>query len=316
VAVEAAIGGPYVWGLLQTVSGVKPWWILAAVLAEIVSMAALARLQRRILRAAGTRLPLALMVRTTYAAYFLNVTVPGGLVVSNVWTVNRLRRMGATTTGATFAAAITLAMTLATFAGMAALAAVLTDPASWASYLPIAVLAACVPTVVLLARRSALSSVVENGTVRLLHLWNRIRHRPPNHGYEAAVTFIADLGAFHPRPRDWIFAAAAAWITWLADFLCLVTGARAVGADELSIAVLIGAWLAGAGATNLTILPGGLGVVDAAMILTLSASAHAPEAATATTVLYRLISFAIVAVVGLAAWVGATWRTVADDRTP
>lgn len=128
---------------------------------------------------------------------------------------------------------------------------------------------------------------------------------------DVVAALVAD-----PRVRmvNLSFAAGAAWATWLADFLCLVAGAQAVEANSLSIAALIGAWLAGAGATNLTILPGGLGVVDAAMILTLSASTNSPTAAAATTVLYRLISFAMVAVLGLTAWCGATWRSAGQDR--
>jgi hypothetical protein len=96
--------------------------------------------------------------------------------------------------------------------------------------------------------------------------------------------------------------------------MCLVAGARAVGADGLSLSVLSAAWLAGAGATNLTVLPGGLGVVDAAMIVTLSANTTSPGTAAATAVLYRLISFAMVAVIGLAAWAAATCHAAVEDR--
>jgi hypothetical protein len=314
VGAEVALGGPYILGLLRKVDHVKPLWLATAIGAELISMEALARLQRRMLQASGTHTLLGRMIRTTYAAYFLNTAMPGGIVVSNLWMINQLKRFGASVTGATFAAAATLVMTLGTFAGMGVLAAALHNPQSWTTLGAVLAAGALVVVTVVLARRSVLARLVERVVTRTLHIWNRVLRRPSEDGHAAVTSFVCDLRAFRPRSRDWVIASGSAWTTWIADFVCLIASARAVGANDLSLATLSSAWLAGAGATNLTILPGGLGVVDAAMILTLSAGTTSPGTAAATAVLYRLVSFAMVALIGLVAWAGASWRAAAENR--
>ena len=68
------------------------------------------------------------------------------------------------------------------------------------------------------------------------------------------------------------------------------------------------AYVAGTGAASLSLLPGGLGVMDAAMIFALTQGGVSTVSATAAVLLYRLISFALVVALGWLVW-GATWLT-------
>ena len=65
--------------LVETVSSfpVVHWpWLVAAMVAEAGSMAAFARAQRRLLRAAGTRLPIGPVMAVTYAGNALSTSLP------------------------------------------------------------------------------------------------------------------------------------------------------------------------------------------------------------------------------------------------
>jgi uncharacterized protein (TIRG00374 family) len=102
-----------------------------------------------------------------------------------------------------------------------------------------------------------------------------------------------------------------AGLNWIADLACLVACSHAIGANGASLAVVTVAFLAGMSASGLSLLPGGLGVVDAAMIIALTQGGVSTVPATAAVLLYRLISFALVVALGWVVW-AATW--LSDHR--
>jgi lysylphosphatidylglycerol synthase-like protein len=79
-----------------------------------------------------------------------------------------------------------------------------------------------------------------------------------------------------------------------------------VGAGGSSLVLVMVAYIAGMSASGLSLLPGGLGVVDAAMIFALTQGGVSTTLATAGVLLYRLISFALVVSLGWIIW-AATW---------
>jgi len=66
----------------------------------------------------------------------------------------------------------------------------------------------------------------------------------------------------------------------------------------LSLSLLLLAYAAGMAASSLSLLPGGLGVVDAALVLTLVAGGIPAASALPAVLLYRLISLGGVVTVG------------------
>ena len=94
-------------------------------------------------------------------------------------------------------------------------------------------------------------------------------------------------------------AEAFGWsmFNWIADVACLAFACYAVG-DAPGLAALAGAYAASKVVNTISPIPGGLGLVEAALVPALIlAGMPAPQALTAT-VLYRLISYALVVVIG------------------
>ena len=71
---------------------------------------------------------------------------------------------------------------------------------------------------------------------------------------------------------------------------------------------LVIAYCAGMAAASVPIVPGGLGVVDAALVLGLVAGGLSGALAVAAVVLYRLISFGFIIGLGWLVWLGLRYR--------
>jgi uncharacterized protein (TIRG00374 family) len=76
--------------------------------------------------------------------------------------------------------------------------------------------------------------------------------------------------------------------------------------------VVVLAYVAGMSASGISLLPGGLGVTDAAMILVLSHGGFGIASATAAVLLYRLVSYVFIAAAG---WVVMSLSLYASHRS-
>ena len=78
LVVEGFILGPYLAKAGHAIASPDGRWLSGALFAELVSMAAFARVQRRMLLTGGSRVSVRSMVALTYAANAVSVTLPGG----------------------------------------------------------------------------------------------------------------------------------------------------------------------------------------------------------------------------------------------
>ena len=85
---------------------------------------------------------------------------------------------------------------------------------------------------------------------------------------------------------------------------------RAVGDAPLSPTAILFAFCAAMSVGTLTIVPGGLGVIDSALVLGLTGGGATLPAAIAIAALYRLISFGLIVGAGWIIW-SVTRRTEA-----
>lgn len=83
----------------------------------------------------------------------------------------------------------------------------------------------------------------------------------------------------------------------------------AVGASGVTVTTLVVAYCSGAAASSVPIVPGGLGGVDAGLILGLVAGGLTSGSAVAVVVLYRLISFGFIIGAGRLVWLAIRHRT-------
>jgi len=278
---------------LHALERARVGWALAAIGAECVSMMAFALLQKCLLKAGGARLTLSWMISMAYAANAIAVSVPFvGSGLATGYAYRELRKRGAD------AAAIGIALTLAgivstvTFAFVAILAAVLSgNPAVAGGGLAAAAIGVTVIGSVVISGRSL------NGRARLRSvaskidaLIDRIRRRA---GGDPSTRVARALGQFgDTRISAATLGLAVAWgvVNWLADALCLVLAIVAVRVAVPWHEVLL-VWTAGAGASTFSPTPGGLGVVDIAMIAALVAAGLREPEAIAAVLLYRTVTF-------------------------
>jgi uncharacterized protein (TIRG00374 family) len=149
-----------------------------------------------------------------------------------------------------------------------------------------------------------------NGAARLARLSARV---PPGFAREAAETVaeVRDRLRGHPGIGFRLFGAG------LAMLLCdVATMAFAFGAFGVWVGVptaFLGFCMASVGAV-FSVLPGGLGTFDAAMVLGFTGLGVPRPAALAATVAYRVIATWLPALLGLFAW--RAWDVGSGKREP
>jgi uncharacterized membrane protein YbhN (UPF0104 family) len=302
LAVEAVLVIPSLGAAFQALTRPDLGWLALAVLAAAASMGMFARLRRRLLRAAGVRVPLPSSVAAVYAANALHATLPGGAAFSTAYNYRWMRRWGASGPVATWSlAAGGLVSTVAL--AVVGLAGSLLAGGGRASAVQLTLELVGVVALATGARQLGRHPEWVTAAGRWgLRRVNRIRRRPPATGGDALDELVEQLRTVRPTGQDWSAAGALALLNWLFDLACLAACATAVGLRGLTLPLLLVAYTAGMAASSLSLVPGGIGVVDAALVLTLVAGGIPEASALPAVVLYRLISFVSAVVVGWAVY--------------
>ena len=282
-------------------------WVAGGICVEFGSMAALAQMERILLRASGARMSLRAMLATAYNGNAIAVAVPViGSAMATAYIYRDLRRYGTRPEQASVALTVAGIFSTLAFAVLAAAGAIISanPAAAWVALVGSAALAAVVGSVLLALRFGAVRSMLEPRAVALLRLAQRVAHRPRGEPRELVATALARVGA--SRVGGWTAGAAflCALANWVADAICLVCALKAAGAPVPWNKILL-IWSAGSGAASLTPVPAGLGVVDVVLIAALSAAGLHPARAVAAVLLYRVITFKIVVSLG---WFGYHYR--------
>lgn len=277
-------------------------WVAVAVGCEAGALIAFSVLHHRLLVAASVRVSLHEVTLATLAANALHLTVPGGAALSTAYTYKRRRAWGATapaTTWTMVAGGVAASLALAAIAfGSALVAGGRPTSLPWL-ILQIAGVAALGAGVVLVARRPGL--LVTAGTWGL-QLLNRVRSRPLDTGVAELAEQIAALQLIELRGRGRAVVGSAALANWVLDIACLAACCAAVGAEGMTLALVLLAYAAATAASSAAFLPGGLGLVDGALLAALVAGGVPSHPALAAVLLYRLVSFVGVAAAGWVAW--------------
>ena len=289
---------------VEALRNLKWWWVLLAVGLEVMSMASIARLQRRMLRAGGTKLPLKSALGITYAGNAISVSLPlAGPEVGTLFAYRQFQRRGATQVTAAWVVLASgvvssLAFTVVVIGG----ALVSTNPAAATAGL-VGGLTLIVPlTLGLVAVRvPAVEAFVERLAVRVLALVQRVIHKPAGDAAEVITHAREEVSELHLSPTSWAMVAMFALLNWLADAGCLAAAVKAAGLPLPGRSIVL-IWSAAAAATTLNLTPGGLGVVEAALIAGLVATGLPTSEATTAVLAYRLVSFWLVLAIGWIAY--------------
>jgi uncharacterized protein (TIRG00374 family) len=281
---------------------VKWWWALPALLAELASIGSLAHSQQYLLCAgSGKRLSLRSALASIYAGTALSISLPFiGSGVGTAYVYRHWRARGVDSAVVSWALTVSGLMSTLAFALLAAVGA-LTSRSVAAAVVGLAgALLSVLPVVLLLIAvrypkaRHRLARVVHG----LLAVCRKLIHHPgPNadQAFEALLDRIASLRA---KPKTYVAAFLMALRNWVAECTCLAWSIEAAGAPipwhGLLLVYCIGVTAGSAGVT-----PGGIGIVDAALIGGLTAAGLTASHAVTAVVLYRLISLGLVVSTGV-----------------
>jgi uncharacterized membrane protein YbhN (UPF0104 family) len=140
----------------------------------------------------------------------------------------------------------------------------------------------------------------------LLHapiaVFNRLRRHPATDGQDRVSGFIDQLRAARLRPADAIAAVMYALLNWLLDAGALWLCFYAVGEHSPSPTATLLAFCAAMAAGSVTVIPGGLGIIDSALLLGLVTGGTTLPVAVAVVVLYRIVSFGFIIGLGWYFW--------------
>ncbi|WP_240670612.1 lysylphosphatidylglycerol synthase transmembrane domain-containing protein [Actinoplanes solisilvae] len=290
---------------LGALTGSDYRWITLAVALQALSIAAFAWQQRQILKAFGVRISLPFATAVTLARTAISISMPVGSAVSAGYAGKQYLRVGATKE---IAAASMIVSGLASIGGLAVLyvgggAALLTrDPTLLSGAQPLAVvagLAALTTGAVLLGRRLMRRPVPAAATAEA-------RPKPDNRiAAFLRRTLASAREAWQAgaalRAREWIVGTLYYAVNWLTDLLCLAATCHAVGLP-VGITTLAGIYLGVQIVRQVPLTPGGVGVIDTALVAGLTAAGATAVTAAAAVLIYRLIScWVLIPAGGLAA---------------
>ncbi|GAA0581476.1 YbhN family protein [Paractinoplanes ferrugineus] len=301
---ELALGWHSLAGAVGHLRAPHPGWLTIAVLAEIASMGAYARMQRRLLLSAGINRPITDHLALAYAAHSLSVTLPGGPAFSTRFNYQQMIRFGATPAIASWCIALSGILSATALAAVTTAGALAAGGATHWRHL--AALGVATVLLVLGIRQVIHRPALVSVPVTWL---NRLRRRPAADGGDRVRSFVEQLRSARLHPGHGMAAAVFAVLNWVFDAVCLWLCCRAIG-DHVNLAPVLLAFCAAMAAGTITIIPGGLGIIDSALVLGLLAGGVPTSAAIAAVVLYRLISFGFIIGLGWISWLVMRRRTL------
>jgi len=314
VVVLWAVGGQRgeLQGALSYLEDLKWQWVLTAAAAEILAIVAFGALQRVLLEAGDVQAGLGDMTAIAFAGNAIQNSLPAGPLWSNVFAFRQFKRRGADDVLAVWVLVATSIASAASLALVAALGLIFARNQNVA--LDLLALAGGVVGLLLivryLLRRHHWTLAVATGAVRLSQ---RVIRRPRGDAKELVDDGWSRLTAVAPGRGVWAQAFGFAAANWLWDCLTLALCFMAVG-EGVPWQGLLLAYGAAQLAVNIPITPGGLGVVEGSLTIALVAYGGPKEATVAAVVLYRLISFWGLLVVGWVAWAALAYQTRRQER--
>jgi putative heme transporter len=262
-------------------------WLALAGLAELASLAYLSRMQRRLLRAGGTRISRGTSLALVFAQSAMSMSFP------------QYRARGA---DQALSAWVLVVSGIASNAALAALAFAGAEAADLGGVVltvvvSILLLALLVGLTILGRQRSAIEALAG----RMLRWLKRRVGRPKGDPDALVGDAMRQIGTIHASRTDLVLVAVAALMNWGTDLLCLVCSFRALHAHPPWPGIIV-AFTFGQLASSIPFLPGGLGLVEGSVAASLVAYGTPRSIALAVVLIYRLISFWAVIAVGWILW--------------
>jgi putative heme transporter len=300
VAIVLAVEVALVWDQLakawQSLYSAKWWWLLAAVMAAGASMHSFAQIQRTLLKSAGVQINQWRSEAAFYAANSLSTTLPGGPVLSATFLLRQQRIWGASTLVASWQLVMSGVLQAVGLALLGLGGAFFLG----AKNNPFSLLFTLGGFVALLLLAQAVASrpeLIDGIGVRVLSWVNSIRGKPADAGLKKWRETLNQLESVSLGRRDLAVAFSWSLFNWIADVACLGFAAYAAGGTA-SVAGLTVAYAAARAVGSIPLMPGGLLVVEAVLVPGLVTSGMSLPGAISAMLIYRLISWLLIAAIG------------------
>jgi putative heme transporter len=303
-------------------------FIVAAVGFEIASQVFNVVVQHRLLRRAGSSIRLAGIFRLVLAQNAVGLAVPAGPAVASHFSYKQIRRRGTNGSAAAWVVAASNVV------GMLALGMFGAFTTTGTSVLTLAVAALLIGALVVLILLVKSPQRLHGPLIALIRVIDRVRRKPqtasPAARADRADRHLARLSVVHLGWKDWLVVGTFALAAVAADcgvWLCAshamitspqrcLTATTAVRAAQActnfhppTFSALFVAYAAGQLALAIPFLPGGIGLVESFMTATLVTAKTRAIPALSAVLLYRLVSFWAVVLIG-----GTMWLTLRGDR--
>jgi putative heme transporter len=274
LAIEVALAWDQLAKAARSLYTAKWWWLLASALAAVLLMHSFAEVQRTLLASAGLRVRELRSEAAYYAANALSTTLPGGPVLAATFLLRQQRVWGASTLVASWQlvmSGVLQAVGLALLGlGGAFFLGARNNPFSL-----VFTLGGFVALLLLAQAVASRPELIDGIGGRVLSMFNSIRGRPANTGLAKWREMLCQLESVSLSRRDMATAFSWSLVNRFADVACLGFAAYAAGAHA-SLGGLTVACAAARAAGTIPLLPG----------------------AVSTMLIYRLISWLLLAAVG------------------
>jgi uncharacterized protein (TIRG00374 family) len=268
-------------------------WVLAAVAAAMASMHSFAQIQRTLLRSAGVEVHQWRSEAAFYAGNALSTTMPGGPVLSATFMYRQQRIWGASPVVASWQLVMSGVLQVVGLA-LIGLGGAFLLGASKSPFSLIFTLGGFLALLLLAQAVASRPDLIDGIGVRVLSWFNSLRGKPLHTGVDAWREHLAQLESVSLSRRD--LTIAFSW-SLFADVACLAFAAYAAGGKP-SLAGLTVAYAAARAVGSIPLMPGGLLVVEAVLVPGLVSSGMTLAAAISAMLIYRLVSWIFIAVIG------------------
>lgn len=280
----------------------NPWWTAAAVAAIAVSISAMSEMMISLLRSVDVRPPRRSVYALTLTCNSVALTFPGGTAIAIAMGFREQMKWGASSMIATWYAVVSGVISAAGLAiyGLVAFYVLGAQLNGWTLIGSVAVLCALLAAIKWSASNLEKVEVV---VLRLLGWGNRRLGHPENRGADKVANYIDTLRTVDLPLHRILIALMYSLINWGADWVCLLFCLWAMGVHPSIPSVML-AFVTMKIVGTAQVTPGSLGTVEATLVATLVATGLPSATAFAATVLFRLISFALLAIVGWIVFIG------------
>lgn len=287
-------------GMAVGVLGRLDWvWVPLGLTFEAISFSMVARGQRRLLGACAAPLGLGPIVRTVFVSNALSTSIPfAGPQLGTVYSFRRFKRLGAEPVAAGWVltaggaiSSVAAALLLLAGALLSGSRAAVIGAATGGTLSAVALGLALAP------RASSCRAQINRTALLVLRTTRKLLGRPKSDPSQLVRRFTSPMENIALSANDWILVSAAALFNWVADIAVLAVSITALGGSVPWRGLLL-AYAVGAAAGTIGFTPGGIGIVETAMAGSLMAVGVHHPTALASVLLYRLISFWLVTLVG------------------